>query len=44
MSELFMTKFQTFPRPRPTIHILRQAIPGMYDNHGAFYNYTTRDF
>lgn len=27
MSELFMTKFQTFPRPRPTIHILRQAIP-----------------
>ena len=29
MSELFMTKFQTFPRPRPTIHILRQAIPGM---------------
>jgi len=25
-SELLMTKFQTCPRPRPTIHILRQSV------------------
>eukprot|EP01083_Nonionella_stella_P113195 333567_1 len=27
MSQLYMTKFQTLPRPKPTIHILRETIP-----------------
>eukprot|EP01084_Bolivina_argentea_P131491 232087_1 len=27
MSQLYMTKFQTLPRPKKTIHILRETIP-----------------
>jgi len=27
MSQLYMTKFQTLPRPKPVIHILRKTIP-----------------
>eukprot|EP00484_Ammonia_sp_Unknown_P021013 CAMPEP_0197034034 /NCGR_PEP_ID=MMETSP1384-20130603/12256_1 /TAXON_ID=29189 /ORGANISM="Ammonia sp." /LENGTH=352 /DNA_ID=CAMNT_0042463909 /DNA_START=29 /DNA_END=1087 /DNA_ORIENTATION=+ len=27
MSQLYMTKFQTLPRPHPTIHILRETVP-----------------
>eukprot|EP01083_Nonionella_stella_P043687 117893_1 len=27
MSQLYMTKFQTLPRPRPVVHILRETIP-----------------
>eukprot|EP00485_Elphidium_margaritaceum_P023312 CAMPEP_0202713240 /NCGR_PEP_ID=MMETSP1385-20130828/52292_1 /ASSEMBLY_ACC=CAM_ASM_000861 /TAXON_ID=933848 /ORGANISM="Elphidium margaritaceum" /LENGTH=301 /DNA_ID=CAMNT_0049373529 /DNA_START=34 /DNA_END=939 /DNA_ORIENTATION=+ len=27
MSQLYMTKFQTLPRPKPTINILRETIP-----------------
>ena len=29
MSQLYMTKFQTLPRPKPTIHILRETIPSL---------------
>ena len=39
MSELYMTKFQTLPRPRATIHILRETIPSSVHNilSHAFY-------